>query len=907
MTPDRWRQIEHLLQAALKLDPAERAALLARECVDDPSLLKEVESLLAAEKNAQTFLVANALEDAAVLLADADPDVSMIGRRVGPYLIQAQLGSGGMGEVYLAEDERLGRNVALKLLDPGLTENNDTRTRFLREARLASSLDHPNICTIHEAGEVGGRLFIAMQFIEGETLRDVIGGRPLSLDSLLSISLQVADALAAAHAKGIIHRDIKPGNIIITPHGHAKVLDFGLAKLLEQAEGEAETHLTMTGAVMGTPAAMSPEQARGERVDHRSDIFSFGVVLYEMATGRIPFLGRTKADVISSLLKDPHPPAAELNKEAPARLSGVIDRALRKEPADRYQSMQELISELRQVVAEAGGLDNLFKSSDLPRGGVPLVPPLRRGLYAEFNRRIQTRAAKIYIAFAALVFVGVAIALYLSRPPVRPPTSAPIRSIAVLPFRPLIGEGRDEALELGMADTLIARLSTIKEINVRPISAVRMYVGLEQDAVAAGREQKVDAVLDGNIQRSGERVRVTVRLLNVADGRQLWVEHFDEKFTDIFSVQDSVSGKVSRALAVTLTGEEKQQLSKHSTNDIEAYNLYLLGRYHLNRLTDEGLWKALDYFQQAIDKDPNYSLAYAGLADAFISLGNFDALSPKESFPKAEQAALKALALDEHLAEAHVSLANAKFLYDWDWSGAETEFKRAIELNPGYSDAHQMYGYYLSGMGRFDEAMREMERACELDPLSLGKIIGIGEVLHLERRDTDAIAAFQKALDMDSNSGLAYWAIGRAYTEKGMYDEAIAAFQKAIPLSGDSPDEPAELGRAYARSGRKAEARKIIDDLKEQSKRKYVAPTIIAALHAELGEHDEAFVWLDKAFDERDFILVLLKVEPIFDGLRSDARFGALVPPSRPASVTSDRAGGTKSGASALPAVLARL
>ncbi len=426
-----------------------------------PGLRDEVESLLASSQPSDSFLGSNALEDAAALLKGANADGSMIERHVGPYSIQKQLGSGGMGEVYLAQDVRLGRNVALKLLDPGFTEDSETRTRFLREARLASSLDHPNICTIHEVGEAGGRLFIAMQHVEGETLRKVIAGRPLNLDSLLSISLQVADALAAAHAQGIIHRDIKPGNIIITPHGQAKVLDFGLAKLLERAEGEAETHLTMTGAVIGTPAAMSPEQARGERVDHRSDIFSFGVVLYEMATGRIPFKGRSKADVISALLKDPHPPAAELNKEIPARLSAVIDRALRKEPADRYQSITELIAELRQVVAEAGGLDQLFSSSGLARGVVPLVPLRPRTLLRAFGRRIRSPAAKVSLGVAALVLVGVALALYFSRRE-QPQPATPIKSIAVLPFRPLLAEGRDEALELGMADTLIARLSTIR-------------------------------------------------------------------------------------------------------------------------------------------------------------------------------------------------------------------------------------------------------------------------------------------------------------------------------------------------------------------------------------------------------------------------------------------------------------
>ena len=876
MTPERWRQIERVLHAALECEPAGRVAFLDRECADDRPLREEVEALLASSQQADSFLGSNALEDAAVLLEDADADGSMIGRYVGPYSIQKQLGSGGMGEVYLAQDVRLGRKVALKLLDPGLTENGETRTRFLREARLASSLDHPNICTIHEVGEAGGRLFIAMQHVEGETLRKVIDGRPLNLDSLLSISLQVADALAAAHAQGIIHRDIKPGNIIITPHGQAKVLDFGLAKLLERAEGEAETHLTMTGAVMGTPAAMSPEQARGERVDHRSDIFSFGVVLYEMATGRIPFKGRSKADVISALLKDPHPPAAELNKEIPARLSAVIDRALRKEPGDRYQSTQELIANLRQVVAEAGGLDHLFKSSDIPRGVVPLVPPRRRGLLGTFSRRIQSPVAKASLAIAALVLVGVAIAVYFSRP-VKPQLATPIQSIAVLPFKPLLAEGRDEALELGMADTLIARLSIIREINVRPISAVRKYVGLEQDAVAAGREQKVDAVLDGNIQKSGDRVRVTVRLLSVADGRQLWVEQFDEKFTDIFSVQDSVSRKVSGALALTLTGEEKELLTKRHTNDIEAYQLFLLGRYHLNRLTDEGFWKGLDYFQRAIKKDPNYAPAYAGMADAYISLSGFNVLPAKEGFPKAQQAAEEALRLDERLAEAHIALANVKFFHDWNWAEADGEFKRALQLNPGYSDAHQMYGYYLAGMGRFDEAVSEMERAHELDPLSPVKIIGIGEVLHLARRFDEAAAEYRKALEMDPNFGFAHWALGRALTEKGMYDEAIVAFQKAIPLSGDSPDEPAQLARAYALAGKRREALKIIDELKQLSGHKYVSPVVMASIYAALSDKDQAFVWLDRARGEHDSLLVLLKVEPMFDSLRPDPRFISLL------------------------------
>jgi serine/threonine protein kinase/tetratricopeptide (TPR) repeat protein len=873
MTPERWQQVEQLLQAALECEPGERAALLERECATDPTLRDEVESLLSSAQQTKDFLNENAAADAAVLLTAEQPTTELRRGRIGPYSIQKKLGAGGMGEVFLAKDVRLGRQVALKLLDPSLTGDAQSRQRFLREARLASTLDHPNICTVHEVGEANGRPFIAMQFVEGETLKQTIGGQPMSLESLLSISLQVADGLAAAHAQGIIHRDIKTRNIIVTQRGQAKVLDFGLAKLLPAEDGGSRTEMTMSGVVLGTPASMSPEQARGERVDHRSDIFSFGVVMYEMATGHIPFDGKTSADVISALLKEAQKPAAELNSQIPARMSALIDRALAKEPADRYQSIPEMVADLRQVVSDIGGLDRVFNSSE---GVTPPVPFKQPAVTGSLSRGIRNRTAAVLFGGLVLLMVGVALAIYFSRREQPLPTK-PIKSIAVLPFKPLVVESRDEVLELGMADTLISKLSHIKQVTVRSLSSVRQYTDVKQDSVAAGREQKVDAVLEGNIQRSDDKVRVTVRLVRVADSEPIWTDQFDARITDIFAVQDSISERVANALAVKLSNEEKSLLSKGSPQNPEAYRLYLLGRYHLNKSTDDGIKKALENFRQAIDSDPNYALAYVGLADAYIAQGSFDALSPKETFPKAKQAVLQALQLDDQLAEAHVSLANAMFLYDWNWAGAEDEFKRALAINAGYSDAHQMYGYFVSAKGRSDEALREMQQAQELDPLSLPKTIAVGEALHMAQRYDEAIAAFQKTLELEPNSGFAYWALGRAYTEKGMYAEAVTAFQKSIPLSGDSPDETASLGCVYARSGRKAEARKIVEDLKELSKRRYIAASVIAQLYVALGDKDQAFAWLGKAYEDHDFILVLLKVEPSFDSLRSDPRFAALL------------------------------
>ena len=880
MTPERWHQIERLLQAALEREPAERAALLERECTRDPSLREEVESLLASASPAHSFLKGNALENATVLLDDADSG-SLIGHQVGPYSIQKQLGFGGMGEVYLAQDVRLGRRVALKLLDRSLIGDRQLRSRFIREARTASALDHPNTCTIHEIGEADGLLFIAMQYIEGETLKQVIAGRPLKLDRLVSISLQVANALAAAHAHGIIHRDIKSSNIIIASRGQAKLLDFGIARLVEKHDA-AEGELTRTGAVMGTPTYMSPEQARGERTDHRSDIFSFGVVMFEMATGRTPFKGKSQAETMNAVINQAHTPVVTLNRDVPTALSAVIERALAKQPGDRYQSITAMVADLRRVAAQTGILDQLLSSSEAMDGLIAPYVPQRQTFAGTMRRWIESPVRRV----AATIVVGViliALALVVYYLPRRQQqarsalTQPQIKSIAVLPFKPLVTANRDESLEMGMADTLITRLSNIREIDVRPISAVRKYAALDQDTVAAGREQKVDAVLDGSIQKSGERIRITVRLVSVGDGATLWTETFEDKFTDIFTVEDSISERVAGTLAVRLTGEERALVAQHYTNNTDAYQLYLKGRYFRNKSTGEAIEKSIDYLNQAIEKDPKYALAYAGLAASYKLLSNYNVTTPQEAYSKARSAATEALRLDDKLAEAHTAMASIKSQYDWDFAGAGREYKRAIELNPNYAPARDGYGEYLGLTGHPTEGIAELRRALELEPLSLSHNTTLGTLLYFAGRFDESIDQLRKTVELDPGYLRTHIELGYAYRQKRQYEEAMSEFKKALEIDRDDSYALSQLAHTYGIIGRRDEAYKAIAQLKALSRRKYVLPSDIAAIYAGLGEKDRAFEWLEKAYTDRDDGVPFLKVDPSWDSLRSDPRFADLL------------------------------
>jgi eukaryotic-like serine/threonine-protein kinase len=862
-------KIFNLFQAAVEVDEDERAAFLDRECKGDEELRREVEVLLACDQKAQSFIESPAIEEAPELIADGEGSSNVTMDAVGPFEIVKKLGSGGMGEVYLARDSRLGRNVALKLLDRNLIGDSDSRRRFLREARLASALDHPNICAIHEIGEASGLLFIAMQYVEGETLKHVIGSRPLALDCLASISLQISNALAAAHAQGIIHRDIKSSNIIITPGGQAKVLDFGLAKPLQE---EDESELTHAGAVMGTPTYMSPEQARGEPADHRSDIFSFGVVMYEMATGVTPFKSRSRAETMNAVINQPHDPVANLNKQAPAELCAVIDKALAKQPDDRYQSVGEMKNELRRL-AKIVGLERYNSSDPLM---VPHVRPASFGRLSLTRRSIARRWQ--LAALCLLVFLAAAIIYAMFFRHSSSLSAGDVKSLVVLPLENLSGDPSQEYFADGMTDALIGDLAKIKGLQVISRTSAMHYKGTTKPLKEIASELKVDAVVEGTVQRSGDRVLIRAQLIQASTDRHLWSESYERDLRDLLAMQSEIAQAIVREIQMTISPAERARLSSNRPINRKAFDDYLQGRFlYFNRHSDENLHTAISFFQSAVNEDPDYAPAYVGLAECYSSLGTemIGSLSPTQARRQAEEAADKALLIDNEFAEAHVALGYVKH-FNWEWSAAEQELKLAIELNPSNAFAHLRYGLLLESRGRSDEAIAEANRAQELDPFSLSISTLRGFILVNSRRYSEAIEQFRRVIAMDQNNYQAHWFLGFTYAASGQLPEAIASSEKAVAISR-TPGALGFLGMDYALAGRKAEAVKILNELLELKSHRYVTPPALTNIYIGLGDKDQAFFWLEKAYQEKSYYLTWLKVVPVVDPLRSDPRLDDLL------------------------------
>jgi eukaryotic-like serine/threonine-protein kinase len=822
------------------------------------------------------------------------------GTRLGRYEIRSQLGAGGMGEVYLAVDTELDRMVAIKILPEALAGDQQRLQRFIQEAKAASALNHPHILTIHEIGTTGATRFIATEFIDGETLRQRIS-TGMKLFEILEVAIQAGGALAAAHSAGIIHRDIKSENIMVRRDGYIKVLDFGLAKLTEMQRSATDTEAptkaivhTGAGMVMGTANYMSPEQAKGTHVDARTDLWSLGVVLYEMLTGHLPFRGETPTETISLILQKESAPLTRFTNEVPPELERIVTKALTKEREERYQTAKDLLIDLRNLKRklevdaeiERTVAPELRAAASTASGQTPVrtasstvpttLPPSYTSVpsSAEYIvSGIKQHKFAVGLALIVLVIGAVGLSTYLHARR----TETAIESIAVLPF---VNQNRDpdnEYLADGLAESIINSLTQLPNLKVLPSSSVFRYKGRETDPLVAGNELGVRAILTGRIMQRGDNVTISTALVDVRENKQLWGEQYSEKVSDLLSVQREIAQQITNNLRLRLTGEQQTKVAKHYTDNPEAYRLYLKGRFYWNKRTGEALKKSIEYFNQAIEKDPSYALAYAGMAEAYVLLPDYFAGTPQESFPKAKAAAKKALELDETLGEAHTALAYTLFNNDRNYPESNREYKQAIELNPNYATAHQWYGHeYLLAAGRFEEAIAEGKRAQELDPLSLIINDNLGEDYFYARQYDKAIEQLRKTIEMDPSFYYAHLSLGFAYEMQGSFQEALTEYKRAQQLN-DDPSVLAYLGHLYAASGKRAEALRTLDQMKEIAKQRNVPAYGFAIVYAALGEKDQAFERLERSYQDHTPDLNFLKADPFLDSFRSDPRFADLV------------------------------
>ena len=853
MKPERWAQVRKILDAALELSPEARPAYVARVCATDPGLQQEVESFLAAHDHAASAL----LENPALQSLTLGP-----GTKLGAYEIVEMVGAGGMGEVYRARDTILGRDVAIKVLPPIFSHDAERLRRFEQEARAAAALNHPNILSIHQLGNHDGAPYLVSEFLEGETLRLRLQKGPLPVSTALDYTLQLVNGLAAAHGKGIVHRDLKPENLFLTTNGLLKILDFGLAKLQRsESFGAPETAMTqgsstLPGIVMGTVGYMSPEQVRGQQVDHRSDIFALGAIFYELLSAKRAFHGNTPADTLTAILMHDPPSLTGTSPNITPPLDRVIRRCLEKDPNERFQSAKEVGFALKAL-------------SDVPaslRTGSPRAQDLPP------SRRLIARRALSIAGLILVVVLGLLVVANVGRLRDRLWRASRAQSLAVLPLANLSGDPAQDYFADGMTEAMITELAQISALRVISRTSVMQYKDGKKSLPEIARELHVDSVVEGSVLRSGGKVRITAQLIQAVPERHLWAKSYDGDLRDVMAIQSQVARSVAGEIRIKLTPQEESRLQKARSVNPDAHDAYLRGLYYRRKGGLENVEKARQFFAQALDSDPLYAPPYAALADYYSVLPFYTNATPDEVFPKAKAAVARALELDDSLAEAHASLAYIHTYYDWHWAAAEQEFQRSLQLNPNDAAVRHRYSRYLSTVGRIDDALREIKRAQQLDPLSQIAKANVGMIYYFARRYDSAMKPLNDVLKEDPKFDTGYWGLGLIYEQKGTQAEAVAQMEKAAALSPD-PITMASLAHAYGASGQKEKAQKILAQLEGQAKKESISGYNFAVIYVGLGEKEKALAALERAFQERSTLLPYSKMDPRFDPIRSDVRF----------------------------------
>ncbi|MEP7149920.1 MAG: protein kinase [Acidobacteriota bacterium] len=886
MNAERWKKVKELFDAVVELEPDVRNRVLDGTCASDPILRVEVEKLLSSSEDSGGFMEQPAANQLASAILEPK-GMLRAGDRFAHYKILRQIGIGGMGEVYLAEDEKLDRRVAIKILNERFGKNDSHLGRFIREAKAASSLNHPNILVIHEISVGEDANFIVSEFVEGRTLRDLVGGSDLTVVLALDIAIQIAGALAAAHGAGIVHRDIKPENIVVRPDGYIKVLDFGLAKLLKQenalVDGENETAIqnrTAQGVIMGTVNYMSPEQAKGETVDERTDIFSLGVVVYELLAGATPFQGKSASETFANVINAEPRALALKASNVSHELQRIVSKTLRKDKNDRYQTANDLLTDLKAVKENIAfdeklgnsRADELHNSTAfLPQHTSPIDKSNTTGAIRKWKSAFMRSIA---VALVAIVAIGTALYFYAGR---QNSGSNERQSLAVLPFTNASQDANAEYLADGVSESIINNLSQLSGLKVMSRNSSFRFKNDQSDTRAIASRLNVDILVTGDIKQVGDRLVINVRLINAGDDSQIWGNQYVSTVTDVIASQNEIAQAVARNLKVRLTPLDTAQLSKRYTENVEAYQLYLRGRFHVFKLLPDEIRQGIGYFQQAIDLDPNYALAYAGIADAYRSLAIGSEISPVESFAQSKAAANRAIGIDDTLSDGHTTLGMTMFWGDWDWDGAEKQFRRAIELNPNDSNAHLYYAHLLSNTGRHQEALNEVRLARELDPLFPFAGALEGQFLFHAGRNDEALDRLQKTFDLAPNFWMPHLFASFAYLSKGMFPEALAAARKARTLSAASTYSIAMESYILAKMGNREEAERVLGEMMEISRTRGMPPTHIALAYNGLGDSESALEWLEKAFAEHDPKMAFLKVDPKWNNLRTLPRFNELM------------------------------